>query len=72
AREIAWIPVPYRQAAGAPVKESTFQLGERKRERERTDSEAGSSVIGLSGSHAHGDKQGGDWRCLGLSFAAGI
>ncbi|KAK2094260.1 hypothetical protein P7K49_027998 [Saguinus oedipus] len=51
AREIARIPVPYQQATGAP-------LGERKRERERTDSEAGSWVIGLGGSHAHGDKQG--------------
>ncbi|KAK2095594.1 hypothetical protein P7K49_027010, partial [Saguinus oedipus] len=40
-----------------PMRESTFQLGERKRERERTDSEAGSWVIGLGGSHAHGDKQ---------------
>ncbi|KAK2101662.1 hypothetical protein P7K49_019328, partial [Saguinus oedipus] len=66
AREIARIPVPYRQAPGAPERESTFQLGERKRERERTDSEAGSRVIGLGGSHAHGDKQGGDWRRLGL------
>ncbi|KAK2094868.1 hypothetical protein P7K49_026284, partial [Saguinus oedipus] len=45
-------------------RESTFQLGERKRERERTDSEAGSWVIMLSGSHAHGDKQGGDWSRL--------
>ncbi|KAK2098963.1 hypothetical protein P7K49_024414, partial [Saguinus oedipus] len=49
-----------------PMRESTFKLGERKRERERTDSEAGSWVIGLGGSHAHGDKQGGDWRRLGL------
>ncbi|KAK2094889.1 hypothetical protein P7K49_026305, partial [Saguinus oedipus] len=40
--------------------------GEEERERERTDSEAGSRVIGLGGSHAHGDKQGGDWRRLGL------
>ncbi|KAK2116327.1 hypothetical protein P7K49_006953, partial [Saguinus oedipus] len=57
---------PYRQAPGAPVRESTFQHGERKRQRERTDSEAGSWVIGLGGSHAHGDKRGGDWRRLGL------
>ncbi|KAK2094859.1 hypothetical protein P7K49_026275, partial [Saguinus oedipus] len=35
-------------------------------ERERTDSEAGSWVIGLGGTHAHGDKQGSDWRLLGL------
>ncbi|KAK2101664.1 hypothetical protein P7K49_019330 [Saguinus oedipus] len=40
--------------------------GEEERERERTDSEAGSWVIGLGGSHAHGDKQGGDWMRLGL------
>ncbi|KAK2088027.1 hypothetical protein P7K49_033934 [Saguinus oedipus] len=66
AREIARIPVPYQQAPGAPVRESTFQLGERKRESERTDSEAGSWVIRLGGSHAHGDKQGSDWRRLGL------
>ncbi|KAK2096819.1 hypothetical protein P7K49_025853, partial [Saguinus oedipus] len=45
-------------------RESTFQLGERKRE--RTDSEAGSWVIGLGGSHTHGDKQGGDWSHLEL------
>ncbi|KAK2090733.1 hypothetical protein P7K49_030017 [Saguinus oedipus] len=35
-------------------------------ERERMDSEEGSWVIGLGGSHPDGDMQGGDWRCLGL------
>ncbi|KAK2103592.1 hypothetical protein P7K49_017448 [Saguinus oedipus] len=33
-----------------------------KRKRERMNSEAGSQVIGLGGSHPHGDKQGGNWR----------
>ncbi|KAK2098032.1 hypothetical protein P7K49_023483, partial [Saguinus oedipus] len=58
--------MPYRQAPGAPVRESNFKLAEREGERERTDSEAGSWVIGLSESHPHRDKQGNDWRRLAL------
>ncbi|KAK2103493.1 hypothetical protein P7K49_017349, partial [Saguinus oedipus] len=55
-----------RPAPGAPVRESNFKLAEREGERERTDSEAGSWVIGLSESHPHRDKHGNDWRCLAL------
>ncbi|KAK2110474.1 hypothetical protein P7K49_010220, partial [Saguinus oedipus] len=51
---------------GASERVELSAWGEEERERERTDSEAGSRVIGLGGSHAHGDKQGGDWRRLGL------
>ena len=59
AQEITQIPAPFQQATGTPGRESTIQL-------KKKDSEAGSQLIRLGGSHPHKNKQNSNWKCSKL------